>query len=37
MDKVIGFDNLAIHTFGDMSVANTHYGDAEEAAAYNSL
>ena len=37
MDKVVGFDNLAIHTFGDMSVANTHYGDAEEAAAYNSL
>lgn len=37
IDKISGFDNLTIRAIGDIATANAHYGDVEEATAYNSM
>lgn len=37
IDKISGFDNLTIRAIGDIDTANAHYGDTQEAEAYNSM
>ena len=37
ISKISGFENLTIRAIGDIDTANAHYGDADEAAAYNSM